>query len=224
MSPKVRDPEYAAAYGMTLADWMIRHQEEVVFDQVTWMGVKTFKNVLDCWIYQEIVHEVRPEVIVELGSAAGGSTLFLCHLLDALGEGKVVSVDLDRSGFVARHPRIVEVTADCGQAETRDRVAALCAGRRTIVIHDADHTRDAVLRDLRLYAPLVTVGSYAIVEDGVVDVFDPAQTPRLGWHRQGPLVATRLFLQETDAFVVDPSRERYLMTYNPRGYLRRVKP
>jgi cephalosporin hydroxylase len=223
LSPKVRDPEYAQRYGMTLADWMIRHQEEIVFDQVTWMGVKAYKNPLDCWIYQEIVHEVRPEVIVEIGSYAGGSTLYLCHLLDMLGRGTVVSVDIDRSAFQIQHARLLEVTGDCGSPEVRDRVAGLCAGRRTMVIHDADHGRDAVLRDLRLYADLVTPGSYLIVEDGVVDVFDPNATSRLGWHRQGPMVATRLFLEEDDRFVVDLSRERYLITYNPRGFLKRVK-
>ena len=223
LSPKVRDTEYAKRYGMTLADWMIRHHEEIVFDQVTWMGVKAYKNPLDCWIYQEIVHEVRPEVIVELGSHAGGSTLFLCHLLDSLGAGTVVSVDLDRTAFTVKHPRLVEVTGDCGGPEVREQIGALCEDRRTLIIHDADHTRDAVLRDLRLYADLVTVGSYFIVEDGVVDVFDPSATARLGWHRQGPMVATRLFLDEDDRFEVDPSRERYLITYNPRGFLRRVR-
>ena len=223
MSPKVRDSEYARRYGMTLADWMIRHQEEIVFDQVTWMGVKAYKNPLDCWIYQEIVHEVRPEVIVELGSYAGGSTLYLCHLLDIVGAGEVVSVDIDRAHFAVKHPRLVEITGDCASEEVRAQVFARCAGKRTLVLHDADHTRDAVLRDLRNFADLVSVGSYLIVEDGVVDVFDPTATERLGWHRQGPLVATRLFLQEDARFEVDESRERYLITYNPKGFLRRVR-
>ena len=60
------------------------------------MGVRAIKNPFDCWIYQEIITEIRPDVIVEIGSAAGGSTLYLAHLLDLLGHGSVVSIDINR--------------------------------------------------------------------------------------------------------------------------------
>jgi len=222
-STAVRDPAYARSYAMTLAEWMIRHQEEVVFDQVNWMGVKILKNPLDCWIYQEILWEVKPERIVEIGSLAGGSTLFFCHMLDILGRGLVVSVERDRSHFGVRHRRLKQVTGDCAEPAVRRRVEKLCRSRRTLVIHDADHTREAVLRDLRAYADLVTPGSYFIVEDGVVDVFDPRATTRLGWERPGPLAATREFVREDGRFVVDAARERYLITYNPAGFLKRVR-
>lgn len=222
-SPKVRDAAYAGLYGMTLADWMIRHQEGIVFDKVSWMGVKVLKNPLDCWIYQEILWEVKPEVVVEIGSLAGGGTLFFCHLLDLVGKGAVVSVERDRAHFQVKHPRLVEVTGDCADDAVRRRVAKLCAGKSTLVVHDADHTREAVLRDLRAYADLVTLGSYFIVEDGVVDVFDPRATSRLGWERPGPLAAVRQFVQEDGRFAIDSARERYLITYNPGGFLRRVR-
>jgi cephalosporin hydroxylase len=122
-----------------------------------------------------------------------------------------------------RHPRLVEITGDCGDPAVTAQVAALCAGKSVLVVHDADHSKDAVLRALRLYAPFVSLGSYFIVEDGVVDVFDPHAAPQLGWDRPGPLAAIREFLKEDARFAIDESRERYLITYNPCGFLRRVK-
>ncbi|MFN2606527.1 MAG: CmcI family methyltransferase [Acidimicrobiales bacterium] len=193
----------------------------MVFEDCSWMGVQTWKNPLDAWIYQEIVHEVRPDVIVELGSASGGSALFLAHLLELLGHGVIVSVDIDRTSFVAEHPRLLTVTGPSSAAATVEQVVELCRGKRALVIHDADHAKEQVLEDLHCYAPLVGVGSYLIVEDGIVDVFRPWEA--LGVSYEGPLAAIEAFLRTTDDFEVDAGRERYVLTQNPRGFLRRVR-
>ncbi len=219
----VRRPRYEAWDRTTLSRWLIDHQKHIHFEGMHWMGQRILKNPMDCWIYQEILHEVQPEVIVELGSLYGGLTKYLCNLLDLMGKGEVVSVDIDRKLFNLTHPRLVRFDGDCSSPEIVESVAARCAGKRTLVIHDADHRRDPVLRDLRLYAPLVSVGSYLIVEDGIVDVIDPAVSKHLGWKEAGPLAAVDLFLQENNDFEIDAARERYLMTYNPCGYLKRVR-
>jgi cephalosporin hydroxylase len=184
------------------------------------MGLTALKNPLDAWIYQEILHEIRPDVVVEIGGAAGGGTLYLAHLLDILGSGLVVSVDLDRTNFAAEHERIVTVTGHSSAPETLASVRAHCAGKRVVVIHDADHRKDQVLEDLLAYSPFVSVGSYLIVEDGIVDLFRPHEV--LGVAYDGPLAATQEFLRRNPNFEVDRTRERYIMTYNPRGFLRRV--
>jgi cephalosporin hydroxylase len=219
----LRETTYAARYGISVANWMIHHQENIVFDHVRRMGVKALKNPLDCWICQEIVWEVRPDVVVEIGSFHGGSTLYFCHLLDLLGDGTVVSVEIDRAYFEVKHPRLVEVTGNSGEQHVRDQVASLCAGKKALIVHDADHSKDAVLRDLRLYADLVSPGSYFIVEGGVVDIFDPRTAPLLGWEQPGPLAAIREFLTSDERFVVDGGRERYLIAYNHCGFLKRVR-
>jgi cephalosporin hydroxylase len=222
-APQVREASYAARYGMSVADWMIYHQDNIVFHHARWLGVKVLKNPLDCWIYQEILWEVRPDIVVEIGSFAGGGSLYFCHLLDLLGHGTVVSVEEDRTHFEVKHPRLVEITGNSGEQHVKDHVASLCTGNKTLIVHDADHSRDAVLRDLHFYADLVSPGSYFIVEDGVVDVFDPRAAPRLGWEQPGPLVAIREFLKHDERFVMDMGRERYLITYNPCGFLKRVR-
>lgn len=201
---------------MRLRDWLLHHHRQVVFTRCHWMGVRALKNPLDAWIYQEIIHEVQPEVIVELGSLHGGGTLFLANMLDLLGgDRKVVTVDLDHSNFEVQHERIVTVTGNTQSPRVISEVASLCKGKRTMIIHDADHHEQGVLRDLRTYSGLVSPGSYFIVEDGFEDILRRRPLVR------GPLGATAQFISETSDFEVDADRERYLLTYNPGGYLRR---
>ena len=212
--------EYQRRWSLTLREWLLYHQREIGFARCTWMGVPAYKNPLDAWIYQEILHEVRPAVLVEIGSAQGGSTLYFAHLMDLLGEGTVVSIDVDRSRFRAQHPRIEVVTGDSSSPEIVARVRALAAGRSVLVIHDGDHRKGPVLADLEAYAPLVTVGSYLIVEDGIIDLFEPGDS--IGTVEEGPLAAVEEFVARHPEFAVDAGRERYLLTYNPRGFLRRI--
>jgi cephalosporin hydroxylase len=198
---------------MSGREWMVRLYDELTERESRWMGARSLKNPLDAWVYQEILFEVRPDVVVELGSAYGGSTLFLCHVLDLMqADAQVVSVDVAHSELEAEHERIVKVSGNTRDPEVLARVRELCEGKRALVIHDADHTPEVVIEDLRDYGPLVAPGSYLIVEDGVQDF--------LSGH-PGPAAAIDRFLAESSDFEVDGSRERYLLTYNPRGFLRR---
>jgi cephalosporin hydroxylase len=134
----------------------------------------------------------------------------MLDLLDS--EAFVVSVDLTHSQFSAEHDRIQKVTGDTRDPDVVARVRSLCEGKRGLVIHDADHTATVVIEDLRNYAPIVAPGSYLIVEDGVRDFL--AGLP-------GPVAAVEEFLAEAPDFAVDDAKERFLFTYNPRGFMRR---
>ncbi|MHB8628328.1 MAG: CmcI family methyltransferase [Aggregatilineales bacterium] len=206
---------------MSLYQWLLYHQQGIVFEKCTWMGARALKNPLDAWIYQEIIYEVKPDVIVEIGSAYGGSALFLAHMLDLIGTGIVISVDITRELFNVKHDRIVLVTGDSSSAEVVAQVADLCRDKRVLVIHDGSHVKEDVLKDLQHYSKCVNVGSYIIVEDGIVDLFSPRTA--LGRMYDGPLLATEQFLKEQPNFEVDSERERYILTYNPKGFLKRVR-
>ena len=209
---------------MSVAEWMKREHEQIILGfQVSWMGIRILKNPLDCWIYQELIWKVRPEVVVEIGSYQGGITMFFCHLFDMMGQGQVISLDIDRSSYQAKHSRITDITGDCSDPAIVDEVTQLCAGKKVMIIHDGDHAQKAVLRDLRLYADMVSVESYFVVEDGIVDVFDAAFAPTFGNNAPGPLPAIREFLQGDTRFTVDKDCERYLITHNPSGFLKRVR-
>jgi cephalosporin hydroxylase len=134
-------------------------------------------------------------------------------------DGVVVSVDVSRDVFQAEHHRIVTVTGSTAAPEVSEEVRFLCAGRRTMVIHEASHRAAQVYEDLRAYGPLVSPGCYLIVEDGVTDVV-PVRT--IGSDPgPGPYRATMAFLDDGAPFDVDASRERFVATNNPRGFLRR---
>jgi cephalosporin hydroxylase len=210
---------YRRTWRRRLGAWLIDLNTEVM-RSATWMGVPAAKNPLDAWIYQEIINETRPQAIVELGSAYGGGTLFLAQILDLVGgDGIVVSVDIARDVYQAEHDRIVEVTGSTGSQDVVDQVHALCAGKRTMVVHDASHRAAQVYDDLHAFAPLVSPGCYLIVEDGVTDVL-PART--IGTYPgPGPYRAVEAFLRDGAPFDVDLTRERFFATNNPRGFLRR---
>jgi len=220
---------FPALMNAPLIAWMNYHQREILGKQCYWLGHRALKNPMDAWIYQEIIYEVKPDIVVEIGNKDGGSTLFLASILDLLGHGRVLALDIDHGKFIVSHSRIELITGDCSDQEIIRIVKGRCEGKRVLVIHDADHTRDSVLRDLRNYAPLVSSGSYFIVEDSIQGVPGFIQDPK---HSYGPflfpdidtpLQAINTFLCENKSFVVDESRERYILTANYRGFLRRVK-
>ncbi|MBZ5515185.1 MAG: cephalosporin hydroxylase family protein [Acidobacteriia bacterium] len=211
--------DYRRKWNRGLRRWLIHYHTDILFDKVSWMGLEARKNVLDAWVYQQIICEVRPEILIEIGNAAGGSTLYLAHLLDLVGRGDVIAVDIDHSQFQARHPRIHTVTGDSAAPETLGRVKALARGRQGLVIHDGDHSREHVLADLRAYAEFVQVGGYFIVEDTIIDLFRAGDG--LG-SVNGPLKAVEEFVKEDPRFEVDAERENFVLTFNPRGYLKRV--
>jgi cephalosporin hydroxylase len=187
--------------------------------QQRWLGRLQSKNPLDCWVYQEILHETRPDLVIELGVAQGGTTLYLAHLMDLVGHGEVVGVDLDmRRARDLKHDRVSLVEGNCLDPRTIEAVASRCRGRRTMVIADCDHGRDHVLGELHAYSSLVAKGCYYVVEDTICDV--------MGWQPvPGPHAAVEAFLEEDSAFANDGElREKFGITYNFDGYLKRVGP
>lgn len=207
-----------AQLDMTLREWIERYQRKLVFEHVHYRGVATWKNVLDLWVYQEIIWETGIEVVIEIGARHGGTTLWLSDLLrNFLGDsGCVISIDLERPN----RELPANVHFICGDSIAPATVSAahsVCAGRKTLVIADGDHAADHVLQEIRLYAPLISEGSYFIAEDGIVDVMNWKE------YTPGPMVAAQRFLAETDEFILDRSREKFLLTYAPGGFLKRIR-
>lgn len=206
---------------MNLYQWLIYHQKNVVYEKSHWMGLKAWKNPLDAWIYQEVVYDVSPDIIIEIGCMEGGSTLFFANLLDLIGKGQVVSIDINRDHYKAKHQRIITMTCDSSSPETVKKVSELCNKKSVMVVHDGGHSRDQVIKDLQAYSCLVSVNSYFIVEDSIIDVMKPGDG--IGSYGEGPLAAIDEFLRNNPNFIIDKERERYIMTYNPNGFLKRVR-
>ncbi len=185
-------------------------------ERTTWMGVPVHKSPLDLWVYQEIIWEVRPAVIIETGTWRGGSALFFAHLLDLLGAGEVLTIDTAPRGDLPDHPRLHYLIGSSVAKEIISQVEGMVSGKSPILVSlDSDHTCGHVRAELEAYAPLVTPASYLVCEDTSISptVF-PGFLP-------GPAAAVRDFLAEHPEFEADPTREKFLATWNPGGWLRR---
>lgn len=192
--------------------------ESDAWTRTWWLGAQTLKNPLDLWVYQEIMAETRPELVVETGTYRGGSALYLASICDLLGSGEVVSIDIEpQRDDYPRHPRITYLA---GRSSTDPEVLAevrlRADGRRTLIVLDSDHSQAFVEAELEAYAPLVPVGCYVIVEDSNIGQVRKDLMP-------GPLQAIQTFLSHNDEFEIDAEREKFLITFNPSGYLRRVR-
>ena len=185
-----------------------------------WLGVSVVKSPTDLLVLQEIIAETRPNLIIETGVLAGGSTYYLATLFDLIGiDGTVVGVDVDLSAvspYIADHPRVELIEGSSTDPAVVATLRERAEGRRVMVDLDSDHRAEHVAGELRALAPLVTPQCYLVVEDtwfGRTVRFD--QGP-------GPAEALDAWLAEGQPFEVDRWRERLLLTGMAGGYLRRV--
>jgi cephalosporin hydroxylase len=193
------------------------YYDTAVWKDTYWLGVPTQKCPLDLWIYQEILYEQRPDLIIETGTAHGGSALYMACLCDQLGRGEIVTVDIYPIDGRPTHERISYLTGSSTAPEVVAEVERLAEGReRVLVILDSDHARDHVLEELRIYGSLVSPDSYFVVEDTNVNGH-----PVFAEHGPGPMEAVDEFLAENDEFEIDLAREKFFLTFNPRGFLRK---
>ena len=186
-----------------------------------WRGVQVFKCPLDLWVYQEIISETQPEVIIECGAAHGGSSLWFADMMRLLtGRAHVITVDvIDARDPVARtDPDVTFVLGNDIAPNTVESVRAF-ADKPGMVVLDSNHESAHVIRQLELYAPMVALGCYLIVEDTNV-----GGNPVWGGFDdgKGPMKAVQEFLAATNEFEVDNSREKFHLSFNPEGYLRRI--
>ena len=198
------------------------HQDLIVrtdnFATTTWLGQPIWQNVLDLWTIQETIAELRPALLIETGTNRGGSAQFYANLMDLLGTGRVLTIDIVELHQLD-HPRVDFVLGSSTDPAVVDQVraAAAAADGPVMVILDGDHSRDHVAAELELYAPLVTPGSLLLSQDGIIDeLYLFADT------RPGPLPANVAFLERHPEFEHDRERnERFLLSHHPMGWLRR---
>lgn len=185
---------------------------------LSWFGHRILKCPFDIWTYQELIWETKPELIVECGTRYGGGALYLASLLDLRGgPGEVLTIDITAMKNRPIHPRITYVLGSTLDAGIVGRVRAAAAGKRTMVILDSDHSATQVAAELEIYPEFVSKGCYLIVDDT-----DMGGHPVLPEHGPGPTEALDAWLPTQSSFEIDPSRERFMLSLNPRGYLKRV--
>lgn len=202
--------------------------------QTTWFGEPLLNLPQDMFAIQEIVWRTRPDFIIEVGLAWGGSVLFEATLLEILGGQKVIGVDIfippDLRQRLAMHGKLSDRLSLIEGGSTDPQTLAqvkeqLRGSRKVLVILDSYHTHDHVLRELCAYAPFVEKGQYLICGDTVVERIPPQTHRARPWGPgNNPATALKEFLSQTDRFVVDETIDRrLLLSCHPGGYLKAVK-
>ena len=200
----------------------------------SWMGRPIIQYPQDIIAMQEIIWNVRPDLIIETGIAHGGSLIFYASMLELLGEeGKVLGIDVDvrkhNRHEIEKHPmykRISMIEGSSIDESVVETVREYSRGRkRVLVCLDSLHTHDHVLRELEAYSPFVTTGSYCVVFDTIVEDLPDEYSADRPWGKgNNPKTAVWKFLKKNDRFVIDKEIEnKLLITVAPDGYLKCVK-
>lgn len=197
--------------------------------ELTWLGIPIIQMPEDIMIMQELVHKVRPDVILETGTAHGGTAVFFASILELVGSGRLISIDVEIRTYnrlaIRAHPMSKRINLIEGSS-TDDRVAKkvrdlIHPDETVLVVLDSNHTRDHVRKELENYSSLVTPGSFIVVFDGVMEMLTDAPNGKAAWESDNPAAAARDFLADHPEFEVDPYYNRLTVSYAPNGFLRR---
>lgn len=196
---------------------VLKNIQNRIMTETTYFGVTALKSPMDFWVYQEIIFDMKPDVIIEIGNNQGGSTLALAHLCDLLGTGKIIGLDISHEQIpeiVSQHPRITLIEGDA--CSSFSKVKQLISEKdRVLIVEDSSHTYENTLNVLNTYSPLTKSGDYFIVEDTICyHGLEVGSQP-------GPYEAVEKFISENDSFEIDRTKESFLITWNPKGYIKR---
>lgn len=183
------------------------------------LGVEINKCPFDFFVYQEILYDIKPDIIIETGTKFGGSAYFLAVLCNELKKGKVITVDTVDQKNKPKHKRIKYLIGSSTDEKIITNIKRdIKKGNKVLIILDSDHSADHVYNELMIYSQFVTKGSYIIVED--TNVYGH---PVYKEHGPGPMEALEKFMKRNSKFISDKSREKFYLTFNPNGYLKRIK-
>lgn len=199
----------------------------------TWMGRPIIQYPQDMIAMQEIIWRVQPDLIIETGIAHGGSLIYYASILELIGKGKVLGIDIDIRAHnrieIEKHPmfkRIEMIQGSSVDPEIIVKVGDIAKQNETVMVSlDSNHTHEHVLKELKGYAPMVTPGSYLVCFDTIVEHLPDDYLPGRPW-KQGdnPKTAVKEFLKGNDSFEVDVDIDnKLLISVAPGGYLKKIK-
>ena len=199
----------------------------------TWLGRPIIQYPQDILIIQELIWKIKPDLVIETGIARGGSLIFTASILELIGKGNVIGIDVDirkhNREEIEKHPmfkRIKMIEGSSIDKKIVKKIFKLAERKKKIlVLLDSSHTHSHVLEELKSYSPLVNKGSYVVVFDTVLEDMPKNSFPNRPWDKgDNPKTAVKEFVKKSNRFKIDVDIERKLMiTSNPSGFLKCVK-
>jgi cephalosporin hydroxylase len=212
--------------------WILRAFQQKYMYNFSWCNRPIIQLPQDILAMQEIIWRVKPDIIIETGIAHGGSLIFYASMLELLGgRGQIIGIDIDirkhNRDEIEKHPmfkRITMIEGSSTEKEIVEDVRRIAEGKKVLVCLDSNHTHEHVLRELELYTPLVSIGSYCVVFDTIIEDMPAGSFPDRPWDRgNNSKTAVHEFLKSNDNFKIDRDIEnKLLITAAPDGYLKRI--
>ncbi len=211
--------------------WVRVSAENRLSYEIDWLGVPTIQTPEDMILIQELIFKIKPDVIIETGIAHGGSLIYYASLLELLGKGKVIGVDIEVREYnrkvLERHPmfkRIELIEGNSISGETIVKIRKIVPKNSTVIVClDSNHTKDHVLKELQLYNSFVNPESYIVVFDTITSKIARLGVCEKRYINNGPKEAVENFLKVNANFEIDKHYNKLYISYSPNGYLRRIK-
>lgn len=209
--------------------WLKTSFYHKVMYETTWLGIPIIQYPNDIVMLQELIWKERPDVIIETGVAHGGTAILYASILELIGKGKVIGIDIELRKYnqlaIHSHPlsrRIELIEGSSIDPHVLEEVRRRIQSRgQVMVMLDSNHSYQHVSTELELYSQLVSPGGYLVVMDGVQELLSDTPMGKEEWKRENPLAAIRDFLSEHPDWEIDPYYTRTYITCNPCGFLRR---
>ena len=215
------------------ADFLVESINSKYSYNFTWMGRPIIQYPQDMIVMQELIWEIKPDLIIETGIAHGGSLIFYASILELIGKGEILGIDIDirdhNKREIEAHPMAKRVKMIQGSAiapEVVDQVKEHAKGKKSVMVClDSNHTHEHVLEELKQYAELTTIGSYCVVFDTVVEDLPKGLYNDRPWDvGSNPKTAMFEFLKTNSNFEIDKDvNNKILISVAPDGYLKRIK-
>jgi cephalosporin hydroxylase len=204
----------------------------------SWFGRPVIQLPDDLVRIQEVIYAVKPDVLIETGVAHGGSLIFYASLFKAMGRGRVIGVDIEirphNRTAIETHELASLITLIEGSAIDTEVVSQvrshIGANEKTLIVLDSNHTKSHVFTELRLYSPLVSVGSYIVATDGIMEQVVGAPRTKPDWDINNPRQAALEFTAQNPDFVIEEPRWPFnegavdrRVTYWPDAFIKRLR-
>ena len=214
-------------------NWFLKGYDYEYSYHFKWLGRPIIQYPQDIIALQEIIWDVKPDIIIETGIARGGSLVFSASMLQLIGKGQVIGIDIDirehNKKEIKKHSlrkRMKMIEGSSTDEKTIKKIFQIVKSTdKILVILDSNHTHKHVLKELEVYSKLVTKGSYLVVFDTVIEELPEKLFIKKPWGKKhNPKTAVRSFLSKNKRFKIDRTiTDKLLITAAPEGYLKCIK-
>ena len=198
--------------------------------QLNWLGRPIIQFPCDVAVLQELIWNIKPDLIIETGVAHGGSLVLSASILELIGKGKVIGIDIEirehNRVAIENHPlshRIELIEGSSIDESTVNKIKPYLKENLVVMaLLDSNHTEQHVTEEIKIYSDFVTPESYLVVHDGAQAFVSDIPRGKFEWGIDHPLESIHKFIKENKNFEIDKNMTRFGQTSSPDGWLKKL--